>query len=286
MIDRINPLNDFAFKRIFGVEENKDILIDFLNATLKLKEPIENLEILNPYIDKSALDDKLSILDIKAKMQNGELVNIEVQIANKYDIEKKSLFYWGKTYVGQLQTGNKYKELKKTICINILNFNFIAIEEFHTEFHIREDKSNIKLTDDLEIHFIEMNKFEKTELRKDDKLTEWLLFLKDPGNKEMEVIMEKEEKIKKAMTVLDYISQTKQERMLYEDRQRALITYNSNIDGAREEGILKGRLEGKLEGKIEGKLEIARSMLKEGLDINLVSKISGIEIQQLKSLDI
>jgi predicted transposase/invertase (TIGR01784 family) len=273
MFEKVNPLIDFAFKRIFGVTENKDILIDFLNATLRLKEPVENLEILNPYIDKSALDDKLSILDIKAKLKNGELVNIEVQIANKYDIEKKSLYYWGKTYVGQMRTGYKYKELQKTICINILNFDYIKSEEFHTEFHIREDRSNIKLTDDLEIHFIEMNKFQRTEFRRNDKLAEWLLFLKDPNNKKLEEIMEKEEKIKKAMTVLDYISQTDKERMLYEDRQRALITYNSNIDGAKEEG------------RLEGKLEIAKSMLKEGLDINLVSKLSGINVQNLKSLN-
>jgi predicted transposase/invertase (TIGR01784 family) len=99
-MERVNPLVDFAFKRIFGVEENKDILIDFLNATLKYENPIESLELLNPYIDKSALDDKLSVLDIKAKLTNGELVDVEVQIANNYDMEKRSLYYWSKMYSG------------------------------------------------------------------------------------------------------------------------------------------------------------------------------------------
>jgi predicted transposase/invertase (TIGR01784 family) len=138
MENKINPLIDFAFKRIFGVDENKDILIDFLNATLILRNPIETIEILNPFIERSALDDKLSILDIKARLKNGELINIEIQIANNYDMEKKSLYYWAKTYVGQIGIGGKYRDLKKTICIDLLDFDYIDTEYFHNIFHIIE----------------------------------------------------------------------------------------------------------------------------------------------------
>jgi predicted transposase/invertase (TIGR01784 family) len=110
-------------------------------------------------------------------------VNIEVQIINKYDMEKRCLFYWSKLYSGQLNKGDKYKELKKTISINIKNCSIFDVNKFHTAFHIIEDESGLKLIDDLEIHFIEMSKFVRREINMNAKLEEWLLFLADPNNK-------------------------------------------------------------------------------------------------------
>jgi predicted transposase/invertase (TIGR01784 family) len=153
-----------------------------------------------------------------------------------------------------------------------LNFEIFKIEKFHSLFQIRESETNIKLSDDLEIHFIEMPKFEKANLELDDKLNEWLLFLKDPNNKILEKVMEKEKNIKKAITILDIISQDKQERMLYEARQKAIMDYNSNMYGAREEG------------RTEGKFETAKAMINDGMDIALVSKYTGIDVQKLNSL--
>jgi predicted transposase/invertase (TIGR01784 family) len=121
MYERFNPLVDFVFKKIFGDEKNKDILIDFLNAELKMEKPIETIEILNPNINKDSPGDKFSILDICARLAGGELVNIEVQVNDEYNIDKRSLYYWSRLYSGQLTSGADYLKLKKTICINILN---------------------------------------------------------------------------------------------------------------------------------------------------------------------
>jgi predicted transposase/invertase (TIGR01784 family) len=112
----------------------------------------------------------------------------------------------------------------------------------------------------------------RSKLKVKDKLTEWLIFLSDPNNKYMEEIMEKEPTIKKAITVLEFISQSNYERMLYEDRQRALIGYNSDLYGAREEG------------KIEGIKDIALKMLKDGFPIEQISKITGLNEQQITDL--
>jgi predicted transposase/invertase (TIGR01784 family) len=103
MYERLDPKVDFVFKRIFGVEENKEVLLDFLNVVLKDTEPqpIVDLQILNPYIDKQALQDKLSILDIHARTKDGKQINIEIQLYNRYDIEKRTLYYWSKLYSSQ-----------------------------------------------------------------------------------------------------------------------------------------------------------------------------------------
>jgi predicted transposase/invertase (TIGR01784 family) len=220
------------------------------------------------------LDDKLSILDIKAKLKDGELVNIEVQIANHYNIEKKSLYYWGKTYISQLSPGEQYNKLKKTICINILSFKYFEIENFHSIYHISEDTTGLKMTNDLEIHFIEIPKLEYLKISIENKLVEWSLFLKNPYSLKMEEIMEKEPKIKKAMTVLEFISQDKQARMLYESRQRGLLNYTSDITSAEEKG--------KLEGKREARIEMAKRLISFGIDLQIIQKSTELSAEEIR----
>lgn len=122
MAELLNPQNDFIFKRIFGSEENKDVLLAFLNRifTEADESPLTEIVLLNPYTDKDAPRDKQSILDIRAKTAKGKLINIEMQLFNKYDTEKRTLFYWSKQYSGQLEEGQPYKQLKKCITINKL----------------------------------------------------------------------------------------------------------------------------------------------------------------------
>jgi predicted transposase/invertase (TIGR01784 family) len=190
-------------------------------------------------------------------------------------MEKKSLFYWSKAYANQIGKGGQYRDLKKTICINILNFRYFKIENFHSIYHILEDKTGIKMTDDLEIHFIEMPKIENMLFNLEDKFLEWLLFLKDPNNLKMEVIMEKEPKIKKAMTVLEFISQDEKERMLYESRERAILNYTSDIARAEEKGMERG--------KTSEKMKIAKKLLSI-LDIDTISNLTGLGIEEIKKL--
>jgi predicted transposase/invertase (TIGR01784 family) len=123
-----------------------------------------------------------------------------------------NLYYWSRLYSGQLTSGADYLKLKKTICINILNYKTLETDSFQSIFHLREDKTGLKLSDDIEIHIIEMPKFEFAEIDYNDKLKNWFLFLKDPNSKSMEVFMEREEGVKKAMTVLELLSQDTAER--------------------------------------------------------------------------
>jgi len=235
---------DFAFKFIFGSEENKDILIDFLNATIKNEQTIEDLTILNPFNLKNHVDDKLSILDVKARLENGNYVNVEVQLVNQKDMKNRTLYYWSRMYAEQLQEGEKYYKLEKTITINIMNF--VLLEEtkkYHTTYHLKEDEEGFQLTDLMEIHMIEVPKIINSEQKLDDKLVDWLLFLEDPDNKNMEVLTMKNPKIKKAMSVLEFINSDREARELYEAREKDLRDRLGQIAFAREEGREEGRTE-------------------------------------------
>lgn len=136
MRDLLVPKNDFVFKRIFGSEENKDLLLAFLNHTFQEagEQPLTEIVLMNPYTDKDSPHDKQSIFDIQAKTVDGKLINIEMQLFNRYDNEKRTLYYWSKQYASQLEEGQSYKKLKKCVIINILNFSIIPNERYHNVF--------------------------------------------------------------------------------------------------------------------------------------------------------
>ncbi len=173
-MDLLDPKVDFVFKRIFGSEENKDVLLRFLNDALT--DPVTSISLVNPYIDKDALEDKQSVLDIKAVTSKGEQINIEIQLSNEYDMEKRTLYYWAKLYEEQMQEGEEYRDLKKTITINILDFDMVDNHQYHNIFHLREDTTHILLTEDIEIHIMELCKLEEEHYDLSDRLTKWLLF--------------------------------------------------------------------------------------------------------------
>lgn len=146
----VNLRVDFAFKQLFGVKGNEELLTSFLNAILheSLSSPIQTLQI-----------DKLSILDILATFDNGTKVNIEIQVRNTQDMVKRSLYYWSKLYTSQIEKGMPYRSLRKTIAINLLDFRlFPQFEDIQTTGQLWSPQQQQVLLDDLEIHFIEIPK--------------------------------------------------------------------------------------------------------------------------------
>ncbi|MEF9953585.1 MAG: Rpn family recombination-promoting nuclease/putative transposase, partial [Clostridium sp.] len=188
---RLKPLNDFIFKKLFGEEETKDNLIALLNAILDNKELVKEL-----------VDDKTGILDVRAKTSDGTQIDIEIQLTNQHNMDKRTLWYWGKLFNQGISKGEDYNKLSKVITINILDFEYIPLEKFHSKFHLWEDEDkDYMLTDLIEIHFIEIAKFRKLIHKdlKDNKLHRWLTFLReDISENELKELMEMDKDIKKA----------------------------------------------------------------------------------------
>ncbi|WP_419891555.1 Rpn family recombination-promoting nuclease/putative transposase [Paenibacillus xylanexedens] len=278
MSDLLDPRNDFVFKRIFGSEENKDVLLVFLNRTFAEsgEQPLTEIVLLNPYTDKDAPLDKQSIFDIWAKTAEGKLINIEMQLFNKYDIEKRTLYYWSKRYSSQLQEGQTYKELKKCVTINILNYPFIANERYHNVFHLREDHTGLELSDDLEVHFMELSKLDDQSVPMEGGLINWLLFLKGADKSNWEVLQMNEPTLKKAMDTLEFLSQDREARRLYEERQKYLHDEASMIEWATEKGIAKGEQ--------KKAIEIAKNMLSLGIEVSVIAKAIGLSQSEVELL--
>ena len=148
MGELLNPKVDFVFKQIFGSEDHQDVLLSFLNAIFEdAGQPlVTHVEILNPFLEKDALSDKMSVLDVKARTETGVLVDIEIQLRNRRNMEQRTLFYWAKLFQGQLPEGGSYRALHKAVTVNVLDFDYLATERYHSTFQLHEDVTGLMLT--------------------------------------------------------------------------------------------------------------------------------------------
>jgi predicted transposase/invertase (TIGR01784 family) len=252
MVGKLRVTNDFIFSSIFGKKGNEEILKNLVEAIIK--ENIQSLEIIdNTKLEKKMKEDKLGILDIKAILSNGTKVNIEMQMVNKHDIVERTLFYWAKLYVEGVKEGENYKDLPKTITINILNYNFLPDNEYHLISHLYYDKvRETMLTDKLEVHFIDLAKFRHTITNVGDDLTAWLSFI--DGSREEMVHMAKDnvEAIEQAHKLLEILEEDKDALRVYELRQKYLMDSASEKATALAEGHAEGLAEGRTKGLEEG----------------------------------
>lgn len=302
---------DFAFKQVFGKTGNEPILLAFLNAALQLtkEKRIASVEILNPVIQREHIEDKASVLDIHAKTEQGEHVNIEIQLANKFDMKKRTLYYWSRIYASQIQKGTPYTDLAKTITINILNFRFLQeTDRFRTTFHLYEDQEQFLLTDVLEIHFMEipklMDKWEQHAVDPhDNELERWLLLLEADDHeeirKELEGIAMKDPVLKRVFEEWEDLSRDEKKWVEYESRRKAILDELAAVreaeirqqraeQRAREKGLAEGLAEGLEKGLAEGErqkaIKMAMKMLEKGKDVDEIAFFTELSVEEIQKL--
>nr|WP_288564390.1 Rpn family recombination-promoting nuclease/putative transposase [uncultured Romboutsia sp.] len=277
----LNPKIDFVFKKIFGSEEHPEILISFLNAVLKPKKPIVSVEIKNSDLEKEYIEDKFSRLDVKALTSNKEIINIEIQLKNEYNMIQRSLYYWSKLYEEQLSEGDRYDKLSRTVCINILDFKYLKNDRFHNGYRLKEIETNEELTDLQEIHFIEIPKLKRFESTEEivDLLEGWVEFLRDPESEVIRKLEMSNKEIREAKDELYRLSRNSKERELYYLREKSLRDEISALANAKEKGLK----EGLKQGLFEGKLESARRFL-DILDDDTIATKLNIDVDIIKKL--
>ena len=285
----LSPKVDFVFKKIFGNEKHPKILISFLNAVIKPTDLIKSVQIKNTDIEKEHIEDKYSRLDIKAVTNNGEHINIEIQVKNEYNMIKRSLYYWSKMYEGQLTKGQDYDTLSRTICINILDFKYLKNDNFHNCYRLKEKNTNEELTDVMELHFIEIPKLRKLENSEDisDMLEAWITFIESPTSELIDKLEMSSDEIKEAKEELLRLSGNDKERERYEKRFESLLEQNSLLANAERKGLQKGLQKGIEKGKKEGakqeKILIAKNLL-DVLDDETISNKTGLSLKEIKEL--
>ena len=283
------PKMDFVFKRIFGNENHPNVLISFLNAVLNPVDPIQSVVLKDTTIEKSHVEDKYSRLDVRATTDKGEHINIEIQLDNKYNMIKRSLYYWSKLYESQLESGNDYQKLSRTICINLLDFNLLKHDKFHSIYRLKDCETHEELTDIIELHFIELQKMKQVKRVEEvkSKLEAWLHFINQPESELVKELEQIEQEIRSAKAELIRLSGNKEERELFEKRRQSLLEEVSALSYAEEKGIQKGIEQGVKQGLEQGakqeKIEIAKNLL-DVLDDETISSKTGLSLEEVKKL--
>ena len=156
---KITLQNDYAFKRVFGVEENKDVLQDLLECILDIPpETIAGLELLDKEFHKELLSEKLGILDIKLRLKDGTFVDIEIQNNWHFDFPERTLYYWSKMYNENIKQGQDYTKLPKCITINLIGKGFDKNKRLHNKYLVLEQDTKEPLVSKLEIHILNLEK--------------------------------------------------------------------------------------------------------------------------------
>ena len=290
-----NSLNDYFVRYFFTDKGGEKVLLDFINAVMisANMKTFKSVEILNPSPTagfslnlKKHYNDKETIVDVKCITKNGTVVIIEVQLSGNSRFPERILYYWSSNYSKLLKKGEEYENLTPVISINLLNFNLDKVNKnVHSCYMIYDTKNKRLLTDHLQIHIIELKKFnfKNNNLSKD--LNYWLGFF---TTKNMEEYMSEIVKEKPIMEEAHkrYNNFIRSRLMMSEYEKKEIYQYDKQImlKDERREGIKEGIKKGKLEGIKEGQIAMAKSMKAKNMDINLISEITGLTIKEINKL--
>lgn len=269
---KYNPMNDVLFKFIFGKDERKQVTIDFLNAVLNRigKNAIKDIHFRNSEIIPLNEEDKLTRLDIFCVTESGEQIDVEVQIVDKKNMERRSLFYWSQMYLMTLAKGGKYQNLKPCITINLLRYNiFPESEPFHSMYSIYNMNTGRRLNRDMELHFLEVPKFQKKPVAEMSRMERWLAYFSNSlDEKEMEELAMSEAAIQAALDASSIFMQNQEERLAYLNREMAIMDYESD-----KAAIIDER-----------QVELALDMLRDNEPEEKIVKYSHLTLERIREL--
>ncbi len=269
----LNPFTDFGFKRLFGEELNKDLLVDFLNELLKEQQGrIANLTFLKTeQLGKTELD-RRAIFDLYCENEKGEKFIVEMQKSKQNFFKDRSIYY--STFPIQEQAGKSdwNYELKAVYTIGILDFVFesdkMEVEKYRYDVKLQDIVTNKIFYDKLTFIYFEMPKFDKTIDQLENRFDKWLFVLKNLNKLDRLPEKLKEEIFEKLFEVAEISKFTKEEYISYEDSLKYYRDLKNSLDTAKDEKAI----------------EIALNLLKNRIDIDIISKSTGLTIDHINRL--
>ena len=287
----VKKLNDYFIRYFFGLKGDEDLLLSYINAVMIDSNfaTFVSVEIINPFNISEKANNKESIVDLKAITEDGTIVIIEIQTYSTKNFFERTLYYWSKNYSSTLKKGEDYPELKPVISINLIDDILFdkTDKRMHTCYLLKEKNSNKILTDHIQLHYVEILKFDndadiKTELKN------WILFLKSNKEEDMSQLLKEDTIFEKAMKKYNYFTDNEDLLNEYDKREAYLFYQASLMRGATKDGFEAGIKEGVEKGKLEGIKEnsyaIAKSLKTSGLDIKFISEHTGLPIEEIEKL--
>ncbi len=276
MAERVKAYSDIFIKYLFGSPNSSDLLLSFLNSMQSAHEfpLLTSVEVLNPFNLQTALTEKLSILDIRARDQDDRLYNIEIQVASQKDYSERSLYYWAKVYSGQLNESETYSQLRPVIGVHILNFVlFPELKEVENCFVLKHTENpDLVLTDHLSLHYVEIPKLPEGHF--DTQLERWIAYLKNEGKEgyDMTILIKDDPTLAKAHERYLAFTNDDQARMAYEARIAFQRDQLSREEAAKQEGIEQGIK------------KTARNLQAIGMSVKQIAEVTGLSEEEIEKL--
>ncbi len=287
----ISPKIDYVFKKVFGSEESKDILISFLNAIIYDGEKIiQSLTIINPYNPGQVLTLKDTYLDVKAVLSDGKIVVIEMQVSSMTGFGKRVVYNVAKGYANQLKASDNYIRLKPVIAVTITDFIlFEKAKRIINKFVFKEETENFKcLDEELRLVFVELPKFKKKLAELESLSDKWIYFLKEASSfDEIPPSLGEVSEIELALNLANQAGMTVEELEIAQSRAMTLQDERGKITFAKEEGRQEGRQEGKQEGRKDEAIALIMRLLKKRfgeIDTETITNIENLTIEELENL--
>ncbi|MDR0331608.1 MAG: Rpn family recombination-promoting nuclease/putative transposase [Chitinispirillales bacterium] len=287
------PSVDVVFKLLFGDERHKGILAAFLTAVLGFRVLTRDITLLDPHLKRNYPKDKLGVLDVRLRLRNKKLINVEMQVENKKGIRGRLEYYISKSIADQMQESDDYTKLTPTVMILVSKRTVLReTKEYHSEFGTIEKSKHFELHGLRAIHILELSKLPKNS---NSRLVDWLRFINATQKEDFMTLTQECKHLAKALNALANTSANAEARAIYENRLKAARDKKAEFDYLLDEerAAAKKRMRKALaeERKATAKATadaIAKTMAAEGIDAKTIAKLTGgrpkISNSKLKSL--
>ncbi|MFZ4626217.1 MAG: Rpn family recombination-promoting nuclease/putative transposase, partial [Rhodoferax sp.] len=280
---------DFAFKKVFGSQQSKPVLIDFLNAMLDYSGEfaIAELEIVDPYQIPLVKGMKDTFVDVKAVLANGSRVIIEMQVLNVEGFEQRILYNAAKQYSTQLLQGEHYRLLNPVIALTFTDFILFkdAPEQVMSRFRLIEKQRLIEYGDDIELVFVELPKFQRSQDQLDNIQQQWIYFIKNAGKLDFIPQSLNTPCIRQAFAIINEAGLSAEELEAQHKRRDFIILQRDSLTKARSDGeqagLAKGIEQGIEQGRLSERSAVIRNAHQSGLPPKLIASLVGLSEAEL-----
>ena len=285
----ISLLTDFGFKRIFGTNPNKDLLIDFLNSLFDGEQVVKNVTFLNSEHVGDVRTDRKAIFDVYCENEKGEKFIVEMQNASQKYFKDRSLYYATFPIREQAKKGEVWNyELKHVYVVALLNYDMtdsaFAQDTINHDIGLLDKQTHKVFNDKLTFNYVEIAKFNKSIEELKTNYDKWIYVLQNLSRLDRQPRYLQTEVFSRLFNQAEIARFSKTELREYEDSLKAYRDMKNSLDNAEEKGIAKGLAKGRAEGKKDKAVEIAKKLLEMDMPIDAIMKATGLSQEEITKL--
>jgi predicted transposase/invertase (TIGR01784 family) len=284
----LDPKNDHAFRRTFGDPKRAHVLRSLLNSVLRLRgdHAITQLSIADPHQIPKLDGLKETTLDVYCKDQRDHEFIVEMQISDKRDFEHRALYYMSRSYADQLKRGESYINLRRVTLLAVLDFPFLRSPDYLATHLILDAVTLEHRLKDFAFAFLELPKFTKSKAQLETLVEKWTYFFKYASQIPLRRIPPalRVPEIEEAFEVLEEMGRDDLQKKLYQKADKDRMDRAAEIGKGYDDGRKKGLAEGEKKGREEEKLQIARNLLKSGMDLKQIAAAAGLSLSAVEQL--